>query len=165
MIEHYRRCVHSNRSSASTIGLVITLRRATEDDAATLTRIFIVARTQCWDFFEITYPFDILKEVLGQQTPHVWLAEVGGRAAGFATIEGNELDRLFVYPEFHGKGVALALLEKAKELSPTELWLWVFQKNLQAIRFYEKNGFESVYLTDGNENMEKEPDARYVWRG
>ena len=57
-----------------------------------------------------------------------------------------------------------ALLEKAKELRPDELYLWVFQKN-PARRLYERSGFELVKLTDGAENMEREPDALYRWNG
>ncbi len=43
--------------------------------------------------------------------------------------------------------------------------LWVFQTNTGAIRFYERHGFELVKLTDGAENMEREPDALYRWNG
>ena len=43
--------------------------------------------------------------------------------------------------------------------------LWVFQKNEGARRFYERHGFELVKLTDGAENMEREPDALYRWNG
>jgi GNAT superfamily N-acetyltransferase len=60
--------------------------------------------------------------------------------------------------------VGAALLEKAKELSPDELYLWVFQQN-PARRLYERSGFVLVKLTDGAENMEREPDALYRWNG
>jgi GNAT superfamily N-acetyltransferase len=143
----------------------IVLRKAVREDASALTRIFIVSRTQCWDFLEITYDFAIIGGILERQTPHIWIAEVGGTPAGFLALEGNELDRLYVLPDWHGKGVGQALLGKAKEESPGQLWLWVFQKNLQARRFYERNGFVLDHLTDGEDNMEREPDARYVWRG
>ena len=56
-------------------------------------------------------------------------------------------------------------LPKAKELRPGGLQLWVFQKNTGAIRFYERHGFRLVKLTDGAENMEREPDALYAWPG
>ena len=55
-------------------------------------------------------------------------------------------------------------LPKAKELRPGELYLWVFQKN-PARRLYERHGFELVRLTNGAENMEREPDALYRWPG
>ena len=61
------------------------------------------------------------------------------------------------------RGVGSSLLGRAKELRPQGLYLWVFQKNTGAIRFYERHGFRLVKLTDGAENMEREPDARYEW--
>ena len=39
----------------------------------------------------------------------------------------------------------------------------MFQKNTGAIRFYERHGFRLVKLTDGADNMEREPDALYAW--
>jgi len=39
----------------------------------------------------------------------------------------------------------------------------VFQKNTGAIRFYERHGFRLVKLTDGADNVEREPDALYYW--
>jgi hypothetical protein len=41
--------------------------------------------------------------------------------------------------------------------------LWVFQQNEGARRLYEREGFRLVELTDGQGNMEQEPDARYEW--
>ena len=57
------------------------------------------------------------------------------------------------------------MLEHAKTVSPERLELWVFQKNDGARRFYERHGFRLVRLTDGADNMEREPDALYAWAG
>ena len=51
------------------------------------------------------------------------------------------LDQIVVAPEAWGSGVALALLEEAKRLSPRGLDLLVNKDNFRAIRFYEKHGF------------------------
>ena len=40
--------------------------------------------------------------------------------------------------------------------------LWTFQRNTGARRFYERNGFIAVELTDGASNEEREPDVRYT---
>ena len=98
----------------------------------------------------------------------VWVAEEDGRLLGFLGIEHSTnlgapvLERIYVEPAAQNRGVGRALLEKAKELRPDELYLWVFQKN-PARRLYERHGFELVKLTDGAENMEREPDALYRW--
>src|SRR5262249_54827334 len=100
----------------------------------------------------------------------VWVAERDGRVLGFLGIEHSTdldapvLEKIYVEPAEQNRGVGSALLEKAKELRPEELYLWVFQKN-PARRLYERNGFELVKLTDGSDNMEREPDALYRWTG
>ena len=99
----------------------------------------------------------------------VWLAEETGRLLGFLSLrrsrsEGWEtLDKLYVDPPEQGRRIGTILLEKAKELRPEGLRLWVFQKNAGARRFYERHGFALVTLTDGSRNMEREPDALYAW--
>jgi ribosomal protein S18 acetylase RimI-like enzyme len=60
--------------------------------------------------------------------------------------------------------VGQALLTAARE-DVAELSLWVFQSNTQARRFYERQGFTLVELTDGAANEERLPDALYRWVG
>lgn len=97
----------------------------------------------------------------GHQT---WIAEVGGRIIGFASVAGTLLGHLYVRPDAQGRGVGTALLEIVKRECPGGFELWVFQKNEGARRFYERHGCKLVELTDGAGNEEREPDARYAWR-
>ena len=105
-----------------------------------------------------------------RESDEVWLAERDGQLVGFLAVEhsttlgADVLERLYVEPAEQGRGIGTALLDKAKELRPGGLHLWVFQKNEGARRFYEHHGFELVRLTDGARNMEREPDALYAWR-
>ena len=104
-----------------------------------------------------------------RESDEVWLAERDGRLVGFLAVEhstnlrADVLERLYVEPAEQGRGIGTALLDKAKELRPDGLHLWVFQKNEGARRFYERHGFHLVKLTDGAANMEREPDALYQW--
>jgi GNAT superfamily N-acetyltransferase len=140
------------------------IRRATLEDAAAIGEVFVRARD------EMTYLPRISDEVrprLGGwflERAELWVAEEDGRVVGFAGVEGDELSHLYVDPRAQGRGVGSALLEQAKSLRQDGLELWVFQKNDGARRFYERHGFRLVRLTDGAENMEREPDARYAWR-
>ena len=54
------------------------------------------------------------------------------------------------------------LLEWAKE-TRARLTLWVFQANVRAIAFYQREGFVVAQITDGQRNAEKLPDLRMVW--
>jgi GNAT superfamily N-acetyltransferase len=56
------------------------------------------------------------------------------------------------------------VLDEHRQQHPTDpLWLWTFQANAGARRFYERNGFAPVEFTDGAANEEHEPDVRYEW--
>ena len=74
---------------------------------------------------------------------HVVLAESDGALTGFVTVDPKTkyLDQIVVAPEHWGQGVALALLDEAKRLSPAGLELLVNKDNARAIRFYEKHDF------------------------
>jgi GNAT superfamily N-acetyltransferase len=106
---------------------------------------------------------------LFERNAEVWLAEENGRRLGFLTIRQSRtegwdvLERLYVEPDAQNRGVGTALLDRAKALRPDGLYLWVFQRNEGARRFYERHGFVLVELTDRSENMEREPDALYRW--
>jgi GNAT superfamily N-acetyltransferase len=148
----------------------VEIRRTREEEIEPLTRLFIRARN------EMNYLPQVPDEAAApiaariRQHDEVWLAEEDGRLLGFLGIEHSTnlgapvLEKLYVDPAEQNRGVGSALLEKAKELRPDELYLWVFQKN-PARRLYERHGFQLVRLTDGADNMEREPDALYRWPG
>ena len=93
----------------------------------------------------------------------IFVAEEDGVVVGFSGVHDGELTHLYVDPAVQNRGIGSALMEHAKTESPEGLYLWVFQKNEGARRFYERHGFGLVDLTDGAGNMEQEPDARYEW--
>lgn len=94
-----------------------------------------------------------------------WVAQAaGGGVVGVMVLEGEELDQLYLAPEWRGHGIGDRFVALAKERSPGGLALWTFQVNAPAHRFYERHGFTAVERTDGAGNEEREPDVRYVWR-
>ena len=67
-----------------------------------------------------------------------------GFVKGLIRIEKNEIVELYVDYFFQGQGIGSRLIEYAKEYYPVE-FLWVIEKNTDAVRFYEAHGF---HLTD-----------------
>ena len=67
-----------------------------------------------------------------------------GFVKGLIRIEKNEIVELYVDYFFQGQGVGSRLIEYAKENYPVD-FLWVIEKNTDAVRFYEAHGF---HLTD-----------------
>ena len=139
------------------------IRRATEADAAEVSRVFVAARDGMPYLPRID---DEHRPVLGgwfiERGP-IFVAEDDGRVLGFSGVKDGELTHLYVDPEAQNRGVGSRLMEHAKAESRGGLYLWVFQKNEGARRFYERHGFRLAELTDGSGNMEREPDARYEW--
>jgi putative acetyltransferase len=74
----------------------------------------------------------------------VVMALKGEVLVGFVTVDPKTryLDQVVVAPEHWGSGLAPALLDEAKRLSPDGLELLVNKDNARAIRFYQKHGFE-----------------------
>jgi GNAT superfamily N-acetyltransferase len=146
------------------------IRRARDDEIEALTQLFIQARNEM-DYLP-KVPDEAAVPIAARIREHeeIWVAEEDGRLLGFLAIEHSTnldapvLEKLYVEPAEQNHGVGSALLDKAKELRPDELYLWVFQKN-PARRLYERHGFRLVKLTDGAHNMEREPDALYRWNG
>ena len=146
------------------------IRPARDAEIELLTRLFIRARNEM-DYLP-QVPDEAAVPIAARIREHdeVWVAEEDGRLLGFLGIEHSTnlgapvLEKLYVEPGDQNRGVGSALLDQAKELRPDELYLWVFQKN-PARRLYERHSFELVKLTDGADNMEREPDALYRWPG
>jgi GNAT superfamily N-acetyltransferase len=141
------------------------IRRATPADADAVGRVFVAARD------EMTYlprVDDAARTWLGSlfvERHRLWVWERDGEIAGFVGVDGDLVSHLYVAPAAQGRGFGTALLDHAKTVSPERLELWVFQRNEGARRFYERHGFRLVRLTDGADNMEREPDALYAWSG
>jgi GNAT superfamily N-acetyltransferase len=146
------------------------VRPARTDESETLARVLWRCRNEM-DYLPPVPEEDVdrIAETMFQYHDEVWLAEHEGRTLGFLALRRSRsqgwetLEKLYVDPPEQSGGVGTVLLDKAKELRPGGLHLWVFQKNEGARRFYERHGFRLVKLTDGSANMEREPDALYAW--
>ena len=92
------------------------------------------------------------------------IAERAGALVGFVTINPKTryLDQIVVAPEAWGSGIAAALLDEAKRLSPQGIELLVNKDNLRAIRFYEKHGF--AYSGEGANPVSGKIVNKMAWR-
>ncbi len=146
------------------------IRRATIDDAAACAEIHRLARLALAFLPPNPHtPAHIIawKRDIVLVNECVWLAEEADRALGYAALNERtgELTHLYVRPGDQGYGVGAALLAVVKVAAPGRLFLWTFEDNKGAIRFYERHGFVTAERTDGRRNAEQLPDRRLVWRG
>lgn len=73
---------------------------------------------------------------------------VNGEKAGYYRLHpvGNEMeiDDLYVLPAFRNQGVGTQIIKKCLSQTKCNVFLYVFTKNVDAIRFYKRFGFETV---------------------
>jgi ribosomal protein S18 acetylase RimI-like enzyme len=86
----------------------------------------------------------------------------GGEIAGFAVFGKGRVDHLYVHPAHQRRGIGSRLLKAAQERY-AHLEGWVFEKNTDALKLYDRHGFRVVERTDGSRNEEHEPDIRIAW--
>jgi len=74
----------------------------------------------------------------------VWLAELDGEIVGYMSSAGGFVYALYLAPQARGLGIGPMLIERARAASPGRIELTVFEPNLDARRFYEREGFVEV---------------------
>lgn len=85
------------------------------------------------------------RDVAGHWLPmaETMVYEADGRVVGFLALIGNEVGAIFVDPDYQGRGMGRALMDRARESRPF-LELNVFEANTVGRSFYDAYGFELV---------------------
>ena len=105
----------------------------------------------------VNFSLDKLSAELAQISSQFFIAFDGDAPVGYLKVNSGEaqtdlqedhsleIERIYVMGAYHGKKVGQLLYEQALEvavsLGKSSVWLGVWEHNLKAIRFYEKNGF------------------------
>ena len=84
--------------------------------------------------------------------------ESDGIVKGLIRIAGKEVVELYVEHFFQGQGIGAELIEYAKKESDVR-FVWVLEKNTDAIRFYETHGF---HITGNKELEEGTPEYKVM---
>ena len=164
--------VYGEKASRVPIGYDsgMTIRRGIVADAAILAAL---ARDTFFDTFAATndvadmaihleraYGVPQQGAELGDPDVITLLVEVGGQAVAYAQLRTGqvpacvfgdspiELWRFYVGREWHGRGIAQALMTRvvaeAAGAGAQRLWLGVWERNARARAFYVKSGFTDV---------------------
>lgn len=141
------------------------VRRGWVGDTDLITEIFWAARGRMTYLPEL-HTYDQtrwwVENIMAPQS-ELWIAEVHGVPVGFAALNGDWLDHLYLSPAHQGQGIGEALLAKAKRRR-TELNLKVFEQNTGARAFYARQGFQEIGSNGGSDNEERLPDLHLRWR-
>lgn len=78
----------------------------------------------------------------------------------FSPMDPNtmELDDLYLFPAFRGRGIGTAVIQKCCAETSQPILLYVFQKNTRVISLYQKMGFQ-IQCTTQNVSS-----TRYIMR-
>ena len=123
------------------------IRKATIDDLARIAEIVIfnyrlnfypIFKNDDYYFHELQVP-TIMKQY-ESTIDHMWVYD-DGAVKGMIQIENREIKKLFVEPVLQGNGIGSELLTYAIENRNANT-LWALEKNVRAIRFYERHGFQ-----------------------
>ena len=108
-------------------------------------------------YLESAFTTEKLKNELTNINSEFYFAEIDGKVVGYFKVNFNEaqtelkmnnameIERIYVLKDFQGMKVGKMLFDKAIESARNMgldfVWLGVWEKNIRAISFYEKNGF------------------------
>ena len=141
------------------------VRRAGPEDVEAVVRIFRESRAEAMPWLPVIHTAEEDAAFYADRLAgEAWVYELDGRVAGFALVRGDDLDALYVAPEAQRRGVGSALFRQAQAARPDGFGWWVFRDNTRARLFYESLGGHCLYETDGADNEERTPDARYEWQ-
>lgn len=146
------------------------IRRANHDDVDAVTGVFLASRAAAMPYLPRLHDDGQIRAwiahvVLPGCVTWVFECPETGAVLGFAALDGDVLEHLYLRPDARRQGIGTALLEQARRASPSGLRLHVFTRNTDARAFYERHGFRAVDESDGSRNEENEPDMTYVWPG
>lgn len=119
-----------------------TIRPYRDDDLDTVLDIWRAANELAHPFLDEDFLRTEQDNVRDVYLPaaETWVAEAGGRVVGFVSLLGCQVGGLFLTPEWHGRRVGKALMDKAVA-ERGALELDVFAANAIGRRFYDRYGF------------------------
>jgi GNAT superfamily N-acetyltransferase len=147
---------------------LITVRPYRSSDLTGVVALWRASKRKAFPYVAVQQQYSLeedtthFRDVIAKECD-VWLAEAGGEILGLMALKDDLIDQLFVRVDFQRQGIGAALLAKARELSPSGLRAYTFQKNQAARAFFEVHGFR-VVSTGRSPPPENEPDLEYAWR-
>lgn len=117
------------------------IRNMNKDDIEQVMQIWLATNVQAHDFIDETYwkgQFENVKKLI--PASEVYVCEKSNKIVGFIGLSENYVAGIFVASNFQSYGIGKRLLDYAKGLKP-ELYLHVYQKNIRAVKFYQRENF------------------------
>ena len=134
------------------------IRKFKEDDLNTVMQIWFDTNIKAHHFISRQYwidNYEMVKDILPKKEIYVYEDDNTNQINGFIGLMDNYIAGIFVNKNNQSRGIGKQLLDYVKEIKET-LNLSVYQKNIRAISFYQREQFEIQFEHIDNDNSEKE---------
>lgn len=147
--------IEVNKATVNDVALLQQISRQTFSDTFAEGN----AEEDMQKYLDENFSQDKLQSELRNENSEFYFALLNEKVIGYLKVntgesqteikdeDALEIERIYVLKDFLGKNVGKVLYDKAiaiaKDKNVSFIWLGVWEENLRAIRFYEKNGFEA----------------------
>ena len=138
------------------------IRKLQKTDVIKVADIWLNSNIKAHNFIPARYwesNYDPVKEMLLQAEVYVY--ESNGEIQGFIGLNREYIEGIFVCDELQSQGIGKLLLDFIKKRR-TKLSLNVYEKNIRAIHFYQREGFE--IQDEGIDEATGEKDYVMIWQ-
>ena len=134
------------------------IRKFKEDDLNTVMQIWFDTNIKTHHFISRQYwidNYEMVKDILPKKEIYIYEDDNTNQINGFIGLMDNYIAGIFVNKNNQSRGIGKQLLDYVKEIKET-LNLSVYQKNIRAISFYQREQFVIQSEHIDNDNNEKE---------
>ena len=130
------------------------IRKFKEDDLNTVMQIWFDTNIKAHHFISRQYwidNYEMVKDILPKKEIYVYEDDNTNQINGFIGLMDNYIAGIFVNKNNQSRGIGKQLLDYVKEIKET-LNLSVYQKNIRAISFYQREQFiiQSEHIDNDN---------------
>ncbi|WP_434311708.1 N-acetyltransferase [Hominifimenecus sp. rT4P-3] len=139
------------------------VRKWQEGDLNRVAEIWLDTNRKAHNFISPQYwndHFETVKEMFLQAEIYVYEEEEEHQIEGFIGMDADYVAGIFVLEEAQGRGLGKALLDFIKERR-RQIYLNVYQKNMRAVKFYQREGFH-IQAESVDENT-GEKEYQMIW--
>lgn len=138
------------------------IRKMQPEEIEVVSDIWLQGNLEAHSFVQRNYWIDNLNSVKEQfKEADIYVFVDKDQIVGFAGLQGDYLAGIFVKREYRSRGIGRKLLDYLKQ-EYSELSLDVYAKNIQAKKFYLRNGFKVIH-EDFDESTD-EVEYQMLWK-
>lgn len=140
------------------------IRKLRESDLSAVMKIWLDTNIKSHNFVSKEYwtsNYEMVKEILSKSEIYVYEEDDTNLIDGFIGLLDSYLAGLFVKNTAQSKGIGKQLLDYAKSIK-SEMTLSVYQKNIRAVHFYQREQFQ--IQSENIDDNTNEKEFIMIWR-